>query len=147
MEAADCAWWLGLLFGAAPLLALAFWHCADAYYRMGSNLPPGHMGLPFVGDTLALLWYFKVVRRPDEFIAAKKRRYGDDQVAMYRTHLFGSPTVLVCSPEANKFVLQSPESFGIRWPAPEIIGLSSVANVEGSQHARLRGFVNKTRSP
>lgn len=40
------------------------------------------MGLPFVGETLALLWYFNLARRPDAFIEAKRRRYcygdGDD---------------------------------------------------------------------
>jgi ent-kaurenoic acid hydroxylase len=107
------------------------------------------MGLPFVGESLWLLWYYKLARRPDGFVHARRRRYyagagaraGD--VGVYRTHLFGSPTVLVCSPAANKFVLKSSQdgTFGIRWPAPELVGLSCVVNVEGSQHARLRGFI------
>ncbi|KAK3151265.1 hypothetical protein QOZ80_3AG0243750 [Eleusine coracana subsp. coracana] len=147
MQTADLAWWLGLLFGFAPLLALAVWHCNDAAHcaafalrrRASARLPPGHMGLPFVGESLALLWYFKLARRPDGFVHAKRRRYGGGGV--YRTHLFGSPTVLVCSPAAKKFVLQSPESFTIRWPAPELVGASCVVNVEGSQHARLRGVI------
>ncbi|CAD6210821.1 unnamed protein product [Miscanthus lutarioriparius] len=44
---------------------------------------------------------------------------------------------------ANKFVLKSSQdgTFGIRWPAPKLVGLSCVVNVEGSQHARLRGFI------
>uniref|UniRef100_A0ACD5XBH8 Uncharacterized protein n=1 Tax=Avena sativa TaxID=4498 RepID=A0ACD5XBH8_AVESA len=144
MQVAEWAWWFGLVLGAVPLLAVALWHGADSYYRArfhGSlKLPPGHMGFPLVGETLSLLWYFKVVRRPDGFIDAKKTRYGEE-VCMYRTHLFGSPSVLVCSPAANKFVLQSPDSFGIRWPSPELVGVASVSNAEGAQHARLRGFI------
>ena len=64
-------------------------------------------------------------------------------MGVYRTHLFGSPTVLVCSPAANKFILKSSQdgTFGIHWPAPELVGLSYMVNVEGSQHARLRGFI------
>ncbi|TVU47477.1 hypothetical protein EJB05_07080, partial [Eragrostis curvula] len=152
MHAADWAWWLGLLFGAVPLLSLAVWHCNDAAHcaafalkqfrrrrRRRARLPPGHMGLPFVGESLALVWYFKFARHPDGFVHAKKRRYGG--AGMYRTHLFGSPTVIVCSPAANKFVLQSEGSFGVRWPAPELVGVSCVINVEGSQHARLRGLI------
>ncbi|KAJ1297672.1 hypothetical protein BS78_01G394900 [Paspalum vaginatum] len=151
--AADWAWWIGLLLGAVPLLALAVWHCNDAghcaafalkRWRRRPRLPPGHMGLPFVGESLALLWYFKFARRPDGFVHAKRRRYaGNDDAGLYRTHLFGSPTVLVCSPAANKFVLQSSQdgTFGASWPAPELVGVSSVVNVEGSQHARLRGFI------
>ncbi|XP_044447185.1 ent-kaurenoic acid oxidase-like, partial [Triticum aestivum] len=85
-------------------------------------------------------WYFKLARRPDDFIGAKKSAYGS-AAGMYRTHLFGSPSIIACSPAANKFVLQSPESFGIRWPVPELVGITSVVNVEGSSHARLRGFI------
>ena len=105
------------------------------------------MGLPFVGESLWLLWYYKLARRPDGFLHARRRRYyaggraGD--VGVYRTHLFGSPTVLVCSPAANKFILKSSQddTFGICWPALELVGLSCVVNVEGNQHARLRGFI------
>ena len=88
-----------------------------------------------VGESLALLWYFKLARRPDGFVDAKRRRYGAG-AGVYGTHLFGSPA-------ANKFVLQSSQdgTFGIRWPAPELVGVSSLVNVEGSQHARLRGFI------
>jgi ent-kaurenoic acid hydroxylase len=158
VTAVDWAWWIGLLLGAVPLLALVVWHGNDASHcaffalkrwRRRARLPPGHMGLPFVGESLWLLWYYKLARRPDGFVHARRRRYyagagaraGD--VGVYRTHLFGSPTVLVCSPAANKFVLKSSQdgTFGIRWPAPELVGLSCVVNVEGSQHARLRGFI------
>jgi hypothetical protein len=153
--APEWAWWIGRLLGAVPLLALAVWHRNDvghcaafAMRRWGrhrrARLPPGHMGLPFVGESLALLWYFKLARRPDGFVDARRRRYGAGGAGgVYRTHLFGSPTVLVCSPAANKFVLQSSQdgTFGIRWPAPELVGVSCVGNVDGSQHARLRGFI------
>jgi ent-kaurenoic acid hydroxylase len=77
------------------------------------------MGVPFLGETLSLLWYFKHAHRPDEFISAKKTAYGK-AAGMYRTHLFGSPTIIACTPAANKFVLQSPENFGVHWPEPEL---------------------------
>ena len=80
------------------------------------------MGLPFVGESLWLLWYCKLTRHPGGFVHDWRRRYyagagaraGD--VGVYRTHLFGSPTVLVCSPAANKFILKSSQdgTFGIR---------------------------------
>jgi ent-kaurenoic acid hydroxylase len=145
------------LLGAVPLLCLAFWHAADAWYRAAfflkhgskkdSNgvrrrLPPGHMGLPFLGETISLLWYFKRLRRPDEFIRAKRRAYGGEEVGMYRTHLFGSPTVVVCAPAANKFVFQAGgDTFGVRWPVPELVGLKAIGVVEGGHHTRLRGVI------
>ncbi|CAM0871076.1 unnamed protein product [Alopecurus aequalis] len=154
-SAGEWAWWVGLVFGAVPLLCLAVWHATDAWYcaafalKHGNKkssdgvrrrLPPGHMGIPFLGETLSLLWYFQLVRRPDEFIAAKKRAYGG-KPGLYRTHLLGSPTIIACTPAANKFVLQSAEAFGIRWPVAELVGLTSVVNVEGASHVRLRGFI------
>ncbi|RLN40779.1 ent-kaurenoic acid oxidase 1-like [Panicum miliaceum] len=123
---AEWAWWIGLLLGGVPLLALAVWHCNDvghcAAFAMRrwrrrhrrARLPPGHTGLPFVGESLALLWYFKLARRPDGFVDARKRRGR-------RSSQDGT--------------------FGIRWPAPELVGVSCVVNVDGSQHARLRGFI------
>jgi ent-kaurenoic acid hydroxylase len=144
------------LLGAVPLLCIAFWHAADAWYRAafflkhrgekGINgvrrrLPPGHMGLPFLGETLSLLWYFKYARRPDDFIGAKRRAYGD-KVGMYRTHLFGSPTIMACMPATNKFIFQAGgDTFGIHWPVPELVGLKSIVNVDGSNHARVRGVI------
>ncbi|XP_044949643.1 ent-kaurenoic acid oxidase 1-like [Hordeum vulgare subsp. vulgare] len=141
-------WWLGLASGAVPLLWLAAWHSADAWYRAAfflrhggrRRLPPGHMGLPFLGETLSFTWHFKLARRPDDFITAKRRVHGAG-AGIYRTHLFGSPAVIVCSPAANKFVFQSADNFGVRWPMPELIGQNSVVNVEGASHARLRGFI------
>ena len=118
-------------------------HCAFfalKRWRRCVRLPPGHMGLPFVGESLWLLWYYKLARRPDGFVHARRRYYAGGRagdVGVYRTHLFGSPTVLVCSPAANKFILKSSQdgTFGIRWTAPELVGLSCVVNVEGSQQA------------
>ncbi|KAM0890523.1 hypothetical protein ACQ4PT_027008 [Festuca glaucescens] len=151
--AVSWAWFLG----AVPLLCLAFWHAADAWYRAvfflkhrgrkGANgvrprLPPGHMGLPFLGETMSLLWYFKHARRPDDFIGAKRRAYGGEKVGMYRTHLFGSPTIVACKPATNKFIFQAGgDTFGIHWPVPELVGLSSIVNVEGSNHTRVRGVI------
>ncbi|KAF7006322.1 hypothetical protein CFC21_021378 [Triticum aestivum] len=158
MQVGDLAWWLGLLLGAVPLAALAVWRCNDAWYcaafalrqrrwRRGRHvrLPPGHMGIPFFGETAALSWYFKVARRPDGFIEARKKRYGEG-VGMYRSHLFGRPTIIVCDPAANKFVLQSHDNFWLRWPARDLLGLSSMFNVEGSMHRRIRGYVVATFS-
>ncbi|TVU48747.1 hypothetical protein EJB05_00018, partial [Eragrostis curvula] len=150
-------WWLGL--GLLVLLVVAVLsHGNDAFHcaafalkqwrwrhggggRRAGRLPPGNMGLPFVGENPALKRYFRRARRPDGFVDEKRRRYGDESGGVYRTHLFGSPAVLACSPAANKMVLQSPDSFGIRWPAPALVGAASILNVDGARHARLRACV------
>lgn len=60
---------------------------------------------------------------------------------MYRTHLFGKPSIITCLPAINKFVFQSEESFPINWPNVDVVGSSSLVAVQGSSHARLRTYV------
>ncbi|KQJ87016.1 hypothetical protein BRADI_4g09019v3 [Brachypodium distachyon] len=109
----EWGWAWAWFFTAAPLVALAVWHCTDAFYwdafllkpsHRGRRLPPGHMGIPLLGETPRLMWYFKVARRPDSFIEAKRRAYGGREGA-------------------------------------SIVGLTSLSNVEGKQHTRLRGCI------
>ncbi|XP_012839291.1 PREDICTED: ent-kaurenoic acid oxidase 2-like [Erythranthe guttata] len=106
----------------------------------GAKLPPGYMGLPFFGEMMTFLWYFKILRRPDDYINSKRRKYGDG-VGLYRTHLFGSPAIIACTPSANKFVLQTESSFLLVWPSLEIVGATSLVAVEGASHTRVRNFV------
>ncbi|CAK9183391.1 unnamed protein product [Ilex paraguariensis] len=74
------AWWLTWVLGALPLLIGVFWWWNDLYYMVtlrarfsatGTKLPPGYMGIPFLGELPTFLWYFKVFRRPDDFINSK----------------------------------------------------------------------------
>ncbi|OVA09084.1 Cytochrome P450 [Macleaya cordata] len=159
MEIGSQAWLLGMVLGGVPLLivwVLWWWNeirfLAPLKAQYGSppaaaaKLPPGHMGLPYFGEMISFLWYFKIIRRPDDFIASKRQRYGEG--SMYRTHLFGSPTIITCSPALNKFVLQSDDLFTVKWPSLELVGQSSVAIVGGKAHTRLRSYVyNSINSP
>ncbi|XP_027155174.1 ent-kaurenoic acid oxidase 1-like, partial [Coffea eugenioides] len=110
--------------------------------RTTMKLPPGHMGIPFFGEMLHFLWYFKVILRPDDFINNKRDKYGDGE-GLYKSHLFGSPSIIASSPSANKFILQSDANFGMGWPATQIIGNNSLLFLQGSSHARIRGLVVK----
>ena len=55
-------------------------------------LPPGSLGLPVIGETLAFL------RAPGAFASSRMERHG----RVFKTHLLGSPTVLLVGPEANR---------------------------------------------
>ncbi|KAI4365905.1 hypothetical protein MLD38_021844 [Melastoma candidum] len=126
-------WWWNELRYAIP----AKMRCTAS----GSKLPPGHMGLPFIGEMFSFFWYFKVIRRPDEYIDSLRRKYGDG-VGMFRTHLFGRPSIITCFPMVNKFVLQSDDAkFGPGWPTPELVGRTSLIMVQGAEHQRVRAFV------
>ncbi|XP_034217204.1 ent-kaurenoic acid oxidase-like [Prunus dulcis] len=141
--------WVALVLGGLPLLWLLLWWWNELWYvlplklrRSATNakLPPGHMGLPFIGEVLTFLWYFKVLRRPDDFINAKRAKYGDG-VGMYRTYLFGSPSIIACFPAVNKFVFQSDDTFILNWPSVDLVGHTSLVAVHGKSHARLRSYV------
>ncbi|CAM6103733.1 unnamed protein product [Calypogeia fissa] len=56
------------------------------------DVPPGSMGLPLIGQTLA--WR----KNPDEFYDSHWKSHGE----IYKTHLFGFPTVVVTTQEASK---------------------------------------------
>uniref|UniRef100_A0A0E0G9S2 Cytochrome P450 n=1 Tax=Oryza nivara TaxID=4536 RepID=A0A0E0G9S2_ORYNI len=131
---ADWAWWLGLVAGAVPLLALAVWHCTDAFHsaafafrRRGTRarLPPGHMGLPFVGETLALIW----------------PRGGATATATAMTTAASNGRTCSARPRCSSARRRPTGSFGVGWPVPELVGASSLVNVHGGRHARLRRFV------
>ncbi|KAL5544344.1 hypothetical protein UlMin_008128 [Ulmus minor] len=142
--------WLALVSGVLPILVWFLWWWNELRYVLlrrrsatgadESKLPPGHMGFPLIGEMLTFLWYFKILRRPDDFINAKRKKYGDG-VGLYRTHLFGSPSIIACSPKVNKFVFQREDDFILQWPNVDIVGSTSLVTVHGKSHARLRNFV------
>ncbi|KAK4394546.1 Abscisic acid 8'-hydroxylase 3 [Sesamum angolense] len=140
--------WVALLVGILAVVGWLLWWWNDILYALrslrrgggGAKLPPGYMGIPFLGEMLTFLWYFKILGRPDDYINSKRCKYGDG-VGLYRTHLFGSPAIIACTPSANKFVLQTDSSFFLEWPSVELVGTTSLVAVQGSSHTRVRSFV------
>ncbi|PWA78421.1 cytochrome P450 [Artemisia annua] len=139
--------WLGMVVGLVPLVGWLLWWWNDIWYGLiiarGNKLPPGYMGLPIIGEMFTFLWFFKFIRRPDDFINSKRNKYGDG-VGMYRTHLFGKPSVIVFLPAVSKFVFRDDKSFILKWPNIELVGETSVVSVHGSAHKRLRSFVSRS---
>lgn len=60
---------------------------------------------------------------------------------MYRTYLFGSPSIIACFPAVNKFVFQSDDTFILNWPSVDLMGRTSLVAVHGKSHARIRNYV------
>ncbi|KEH17088.1 cytochrome P450 family 90 protein [Medicago truncatula] len=135
--------WFGLVIGFVLWWWNEYWYIVPLKFKCSKSatkLPLGHMGLPFIGEMLSFLWYFKIVRRPDDFINAKRRKYGDG-VGMFRTHLFGVPSIIVYTPAVNKFVLFSDDNFKQEWSTVELLGRTSMMAVHGIAHMRVRNFV------
>ncbi|XP_071731621.1 ent-kaurenoic acid oxidase 2-like [Rutidosis leptorrhynchoides] len=144
--------WLAVVLGLMALAGWLLWWWNDIWYGLmvsflsserGTKLPPGHMGLPIIGEMFTFLWYFKFLRRPDDYINHKRQKYGDG-IGMYKTHLFGRPSVIVFSPTATKYVFRADDNFILEWPNVELVGKNSVVAVHGKIHERLRTFVSRS---
>ncbi|XP_041830064.1 cytochrome P450 26A1 [Melanotaenia boesemani] len=112
------------------LVAVKLW---EVYTIRGGDpgcpwpLPPGSMGLPFIGETLQLI----LQRR--KFLRMKRQKYG----YIYRTHLFGNPTVRVTGADnVRQILLGEHRLVTVQWPASvrTILGSETLSNVHGSQH-------------
>ncbi|XP_027079550.2 ent-kaurenoic acid oxidase 2-like [Coffea arabica] len=143
--------WIAVLVRIVPVVGWAMWWWSYLCFVLpvkfrcsgwDTKLPAGNMGFPLVGEMLHFLWYFRVVKRPDDFINNKRNKYGDGE-GLYKTHLFGSPSIIACSPSANKSILQSDQVFAMGWPGTKITGNKFLIALEGSSHARIRGLVVK----
>ncbi|XP_078438440.1 ent-kaurenoic acid oxidase-like [Wolffia australiana] len=113
------------------------------YYERGLDkevrrgLPPGDMGWPFLGNMISFLIAFKS-GRPDSFIGQYVHRFG--RTGMYKSFMFGSPTVLVTTPEGCREVLMDDKNFVPGWPTAtvQLIGPKSFVAISPERHRRLR---------
>ncbi|KAA0725612.1 Cytochrome P450 26A1 [Triplophysa tibetana] len=102
-------------------------------------LPPGSMGLPFIGETLQLI----LQRR--KFLRMKRQKYG----CIYRTHLFGNPTVRVMGADnVRQILLGEHKLVAVQWPASvrAILGSETLSNVHGTQHRNKKKAIMKAFS-
>ncbi|MFN6471693.1 MAG: cytochrome P450 [Nostoc sp. SerVER01] len=95
------------------------------------QIPPGSFGLPVLGETLSFFF-------DRDFSKKRYREFGP----IFKTHIFGRPTVVMVGPEALEFVLSSHmENFSWRegWPANfKILLGESLFLQDGKEHRRNR---------
>ncbi|GKV28305.1 hypothetical protein SLEP1_g37375 [Rubroshorea leprosula] len=102
------------------------------------RLPPGSLGLPFVGETLQLIAAYKT-ENPEPFIDERVNRYGP----IFTTHVFGEPTVFSADPETNRFILQNEgKLFECSYPGSisNLLGKHSLLLMKGSLHKRMHSL-------
>ncbi|EFJ22947.1 hypothetical protein SELMODRAFT_104575 [Selaginella moellendorffii] len=102
------------------------------------NLPPGRMGWPLVGETLEYL-ATRPIGVPQPFIAKRVARYG----SIFKTHLFGCPTIVTTDPDFNRFVLANEgKLFQSSYPAgvDRVLGKFSMVQASGELHKRMRAL-------
>lgn len=99
------------------------------------------MGSPIWGETPEYASSLKLASNPDIWYDERQAKYGN----MFKTHLLGSPTVVLLGAEANKFVLSNENKlFESSWPRSLRLleGKYAVSMVQDDLHTRLRRAVN-----
>ncbi|KAK3413107.1 hypothetical protein EUGRSUZ_I01718 [Eucalyptus grandis] len=136
---------LGLCLALLLLFFKSFFWKQDIRAR---NLPRGSEGWPLLGETLAFLSPHRS-NSLGSFLQDHCSRYGK----VFKSHLFGSPTIVSCDHELNTFVLQNEERlFQASYPKPMhgILGKYSLLVVSGDLHKKLRSvavnFVTASKS-
>lgn len=115
-------------------------NCWVYEFKLGKkryNLPPGDLGLPFIGNMWSFLRAFKSAN-PDSFIDSFYTRFG--KTGVYKAFMFGSPSIIVTSAETCRKVLNDDEHFKPGWPVStvELIGRKSFIAIPYEEHKRLR---------
>ncbi|KAK9742362.1 hypothetical protein RND81_03G166800 [Saponaria officinalis] len=99
------------------------------------RLPPGNLGLPFLGETLQLISAYKT-HNPEPFIDERVSRFG----TIFTTHIFGEPTIFSVEPDFNRFILQNEgKLFESSNPGSvsNLLGKHSLVLMKGSLHKRM----------
>ncbi|XP_061376585.1 3beta,22alpha-dihydroxysteroid 3-dehydrogenase isoform X1 [Gastrolobium bilobum] len=118
------------------IVFLFFLFRKSRYRRL--RLPPGSLGLPFIGETLQLISAYKS-DNPEPFIDQRVNRYGP----IFTTHVFGEPTVFSAEPETNRFILLNEgKLFDCSYPGSisNLLGKHSLLLMKGSLHKRMHSL-------
>ncbi|KAJ7557599.1 hypothetical protein O6H91_04G000900 [Diphasiastrum complanatum] len=102
------------------------------------GLPKGCVGLPWVGETMEFMSYFST-SDPEPFVNKRVAKYGK----VFKSHLFGKPTIISADAEFNKFVMQNDQKlFNMGYPTSftEILGTYDMLMVNGELHKKMRGY-------
>ncbi|MEG4516718.1 MULTISPECIES: cytochrome P450 [unclassified Microcoleus] len=102
-------------------------------------LPPGSFGLPLIGDSLKFL-------RDSQFAKKRHQQYGP----LFKTSLFGQPTVFMRGKEASLFVLSNDNKyFVVSFPpsTKALLGPLSLALQTGANHQNRRKLLYQAFQP
>ena len=107
--------------------------------KNSGTLPPGRFGLPFIGETISFL-------RDSNFADKRHKQYG----SVFKTHLFGRPTIMMQGAEANHFLFTTENQyFRISWPysTKVLLGSASLAVQTGGEHIKRRKLLSQAFQP
>ncbi|XP_022956333.1 3-epi-6-deoxocathasterone 23-monooxygenase [Cucurbita moschata] len=135
----DSLWIFVQLITAAAFICSIIIVILKASSSSKPSLPAGSLGLLFVGETLHFV-SSAYSHRPDSFMDTRRLRYGK----VFKSHLFGSPTIVSTDAEVNRFVLQSDaKAFVTSYPksVTDLMGKASILLINGPLHRRIHGLI------
>ncbi|MCI10951.1 3-epi-6-deoxocathasterone 23-monooxygenase-like, partial [Trifolium medium] len=95
-----------------------------------NQLPQGTLGWPFIGETIEFV-SCAYTDRPESFMNKRRAMYGK----VFKSHIFGSATIVSTDADVNKFILQSDAKvFVPSYPKSlmELMGESSILLINGT---------------
>jgi len=103
-------------------------------------LPDGTMGFPFVGE----MFNFLIMK--ESFQRSRLTKYG----TIYRTHIFGRPTIVVAGSEyVRKILLGEGSIVQTYWPSTtrRILGTNGIVNGDADTHTYIKRLALRAFSP
>ncbi|CAK9170728.1 unnamed protein product [Ilex paraguariensis] len=125
-----------LLFFLASIFAVLLIFNLIKVKRNSMNLPPGNMGWPFLGETIGYLKPYSATTI-GEFMEQHISRFGK----IYKSNLFGEPTIVSADAGLNRFILQNEgRLFECSYPRSigGILGKWSMLVLVGEMHRDMR---------
>ncbi|TKY48251.1 3-epi-6-deoxocathasterone 23-monooxygenase [Spatholobus suberectus] len=104
-----------------------------------NQLPLGTLGWPFIGETIEFV-SCAYSDRPESFMDKRSHLYGK----VFKSHIFGSHTIVSVDTDVNKFILQSDAKvFVPSYPKSltKLMGEFSILLINGSLQRRIHGLV------
>ncbi|XP_043719234.1 cytochrome P450 90D2-like [Telopea speciosissima] len=102
-------------------------------------LPLGTLGWPLIGETFQFI-SCAYSDHPESFMDKRRRMYGK----VFKSHIFGNPTIISTDAEVSRFVLQSDaKAFVPSYPRSltELMGNSSILLINGNLQRRVHGLI------
>ncbi|KAG6550821.1 hypothetical protein Mapa_007617 [Marchantia paleacea] len=131
---------LSLVFGAVLLLSLSVLVRLQKSIFRDPRIPKGSEGWPLVGETLA----FGNVD-PMKFALPRIKKFG----RVFKSHLLGTPSIMVTTPEMAKFVYGERSLFRASYPKTitTLVGKGFLSSCDPHRHPFLKKVIQSVLLP
>nr|QRC76241.1 cytochrome P450 88D15 [Glycyrrhiza pallidiflora] len=128
------------IFASKFVRNLNGWYYDVKLRRKEYPLPPGDMGWPLIGNLLSFIKHFSS-GHPNSFINNLVLKYG--RGGIYKTHLFGNPSIIICEPQLCRRVLTDDVNFKLGYPKSitELARCRPMYDVSSAEHRRFRRVI------